>query len=67
MAHVNQGSAMPTAKVTAAAVGGAVASVAMGVFAITSPEIYSRVPPGFEGGLATSVAMLFAYFKKERA
>lgn len=67
MTLVNQPSALPTAKVTSAAFGGMTASVAMGVFAIVSPELYTRVPPGFEGGIATGVAMLFAYFKKERA
>jgi len=55
----------PTSKVTAGAIGGAIASVGMGIFAIVEPELYTRVPPGMEGGIAVLVGSLAAYLKSE--
>lgn len=55
----------PTQKVAAGAVSGAIAAVGMGVFAIIEPEVYARVPPGFEGGVAVIIGSFFAYMKKE--
>ena len=63
---VNQPTAAPTRKVTGAVLGGSLASIGMGAMAIWYPEAYGRVPPGFEGGVATLVAILFAYFTKEK-
>lgn len=55
----------PTAKVTAQALGGALAAVGMGVFAIVSPENYQAVPPGFEAGIAVIFGAMAGYFKAE--
>lgn len=63
---MSQESKKPTSKVTAAALGGGIAAVLMGVFAIVSPERYALVPPGFEGGIATLAAFVLAYAVRER-
>ena len=61
-----QNSPAPTRKMNAALLGGAVASVTMGAFAVFYPELYTRVPPGFEGGVATIAAFGLGYIVKER-
>ena len=63
---VNQPTRQPVRKVGAAALGGALASVMMGVIAIIWPETYGRVPPGFEGGIATIAAFALGYLVRER-
>ncbi len=63
---MNQPTKQPTRKVQYGALGGAVASIAMGALAIYDPTIYARVPPGFEGGLATLTGFVFAWIVKER-
>lgn len=57
----------PTRKITIGALGGGIAAVLMGVMAIAFPEAYERVPPGFEGGIATIVGFLLAYFVRDNA
>lgn len=67
---INQNSKMPTEKVKAAILAGKVVTVLFGVVAIVYPEIFERIPAGFEmavGGLITSIVVdVVAYFKKEK-
>ncbi len=67
---INQNSKMPTEKVKAAILAGKVVTVLFGVVAIVYPEIFERIPAGFEmavGGLITSIVVdIVSYFKKEK-
>lgn len=66
----SQPTKMPTEKVKAGILAGKVVTVLFGVVAIMYPEIFERIPAGFEmavGGLITSIVVdVVAYFKKER-
>lgn len=55
----------PSSTITAAGSWGFIAAIAMGVFAIISPEMYTRVPPGFEAALAVGIGTFAGYIKKE--
>lgn len=66
MTLVQQNTKTPTRKLNAVALGGALASVGMGALAIFLPEAYDRVPPGFEGGVATIFGFCLGYLVKER-
>ena len=37
----------------------------MGIFAIIWPELYERVPPGFEGALVVGIGVIFGKLQKE--
>lgn len=56
----------PSSTITAASIGGAIAAVLFGVFAIADPVHYALVPPGMEAGVAVLIATLAGYYKKER-
>lgn len=68
---INQNTKAPTEKVKAGILAGKVVTVLFGIVAITYPEIFERIPAGFEmavGGLITSIVVdIVAYFKKEKA
>jgi hypothetical protein len=66
MTLMNQNTKAPTRKLNAVALGGALASVGMGALAIFMPEAYERVPPGFEGGVATIFGFCLGWLVKER-
>ena len=68
---VTQNTKAPTEKVKAAIITGKLVTVAFGLLAIFSPEVFERIPAGFEmavGGLITSVISdVVSYFKRDKA
>jgi hypothetical protein len=56
----------PSSTIKAAGSWGFLAALAMGVLAIFLPDIYARVPPGFEAALAVGVGTIAGYFQKEK-
>lgn len=44
---------------------GFLAAIIMGLLAMVWPEIYARVPPGFEAGLAVGIGTIAGYMQKE--
>ena len=55
----------PSSTITAAALGGAFASVLLGLVAAVFPDIHGRLPGGFEAGLAVLFTILAGWLKKE--
>lgn len=55
----------PSSTIQAAAISGALAAVAFGVLAVFGPELYARVPPGMEAGVAVLIGACAGYAKKE--
>ncbi len=55
----------PSSTITAAAIAGGLASLAFGFFAVFAPEMYARVPPGMEAGVAVLIGVAIGYKKKE--
>ncbi len=45
---------------------GFLAAIFIGIVAIIWPDIYARVPPGFEGALAVGIGTFMAWRQKER-
>lgn len=56
----------PSSTISAAGISGALAAIGFGVLSILAPEAYGRVPPGMEAGVATAIAFVIGYLKKER-
>jgi len=56
----------PSSTITASGSWGFLAALAIGVVAIWSPDVYARIPPGFEAALAVGVGTVAGYLKKER-
>ncbi len=67
---INQNTHAPTRKVKAGIIAGKLVTVAFGLIAIANPDIFDRIPPGFElavGGLITTLVQdVAAYFTKEK-
>jgi hypothetical protein len=55
----------PSSTIKAAGSWGFLAAIAMGIVAIIWPDVYTRVPPGFEAALAVGIGTVAGYFKKE--
>ncbi len=55
----------PSSTIKAASSWGFLAAIAMGILAIIWPDIYARVPPGFEAALAVGVGTVMGFFQKE--
>lgn len=55
----------PSSTIQAAAISGALAALAFGLFAVFAPEMYARVPAGMEAGTAVLIGVAFGYLKKE--
>jgi len=55
----------PSSTIQAAGSWGFLAALAMGVIAIIWPDVYARVPPGFEAALAVGIGTIAGYMKKE--
>jgi len=60
----------PTRKVKAGIIAGKIVTVAFGIIAMANPDIFDRIPPGFElavGGLITTLVQdVASYFVKEK-
>ncbi|MGI9293424.1 MAG: hypothetical protein ACR2PS_05525 [Pseudomonadales bacterium] len=55
----------PSSTIKAAGSWGFLAAIIMGLVAIIWPDIYTRVPPGFEAGLAVGIGTVAGYLQKE--
>jgi len=55
----------PSSTIQAAGSWGFLAAIVMGGFAIIWPDVYARVPPGFEAALAVGIGTVMGYFQKE--
>ncbi len=55
----------PSSTIKASGSWGFLAALAMGIVAMIWPEVYARVPPGFEAGLAVGIATIMGYYQKE--
>ena len=56
----------PSSTITSAGSWGFLAAILMGVIAIVWPDVYARVPPGFEAGLAVGIGTVAGYLTKEK-
>ena len=55
----------PSSTVISGGSWGFAAAILMGLLAMFYPELYAKVPPGFEAGLAVGIGTVMAYFKRE--
>ncbi len=56
----------PSSTIKAAGGWGFLAAIGMGLLAMFQPDLYDRVPPGFEAGLAVLIGMVAGYLTKEK-
>lgn len=56
----------PSTTITAAGIGGAIASILMGLLGAFFPDIADKLPAGFEASVATVVAFGAGFLVRER-
>lgn len=56
----------PSSTIKASGSWGFLAAIGMGILAVFAPEIYTRVPPGFEAALAVGIGTIAGYLQKEK-
>ena len=56
----------PSSTIKAAGSWGFLAALGMGILAIFMPDVYARVPPGFEAALAVGIGTIAGYLIKEK-
>ncbi len=55
----------PSTTITAAGIGGAIATIAMGLLGAFFPDVAARLPAGFEAGIATLAGFIVGYKVRE--
>ena len=56
----------PSSTIRAAGSWGFLAAIAMGLVAMLWPDIYAKVPPGFEAALAVGIGTVMGYLQPEK-
>jgi len=56
----------PSSTITAAGISGFIAATLLLGIKIGAPEVYTQIPPEYQGYLVTGIMCMFGYFKKEK-
>ena len=56
----------PSSTITAAGIGGSIATIVMGLTGAVFPEFADRLPPGIEAAIATLAGFVVGYKVRER-